>query len=90
MLTLAQREVRSGWFIWWRGSVQTVITDVRGHLTRDCRRKGVCMEDVGLDFLLKILTSMSEVIGGSPSVCGAQGCLRALPSVCPVMVPQRC
>lgn len=29
----------------------------------------MCMEDVGLGFLLKILTSMSEVIGGSPSVC---------------------
>lgn len=66
------------------------ITDVRGHLTRDSRRKGMCMEDVGLDFLLKILASMPEVIGDSPSVCGAQGCSRALASVCPGMVPQRC
>lgn len=67
------------------------IAEVREHLTRDSRRKGMCMEeDVGLDFLLKVLASMSEVTGGSPSVCGAQSCSRALPSVCPAMVPQRC
>lgn len=49
------------------------IAEVGEHLTRDSRRKGACVEE-DVDFPLKILASMSEFTGGSPSVCGAQGC----------------
>lgn len=90
VLTLAQREVRSRWFIWWRGSIQTASLMSEGILQGTVGERVCAWKMWGSIFLLKILASMSEVIGGSPSVCGAQGCSRALASVCLGMVPQRC